>query len=101
MAFRAAVARETDKIVVTPGVGDRPLVVSSLLNSPELAQLGFQFRGFAFAAAQRVAIACFQQRDAAVLTGFLLTVVPGALASSIRTLLSGSTRTASCVVRMC
>src|SRR3546814_10562648 len=35
MAFRAAVARETDKIVVTPGVGDRPLVVSSLLRSEE------------------------------------------------------------------
>src|SRR3546814_12037458 len=53
MAFRAAVARETDKIVVTPGVGDRPPAVSSLLNRPELAQLVFQFRCFAFAASQR------------------------------------------------
>src|SRR3546814_21067739 len=92
MPFRAAVARETDKIVVTPGVGDRPLVVSSLLNSPELAQLVFQFRGFAFAAAQRVAIAGLQQRDAAVLNGFLLSVALGALGYFIRVSLSGHER---------
>src|SRR3546814_11898015 len=92
MAFRAAVARETDKIVVTPGVGDRPLVVSSLLNSPELVQLVFQFRGFAFAAAPRLALSGLQPRDAAVLDGFLLSVAPGAPGSFTRLSISGPER---------
>jgi len=87
--FRAAIARETDKIIVTPGIGDRPLMMSQLLGSPELAQLVFQFRGFAFASAQRVAIAGLQQRDAAVLNGFLLSVGLGMLSYFIRVPLSG------------
>lgn len=72
-AFRNAVLKDTDRIIVTPGAGDRPLWMST-----ELGKMIGQFRSFAFASAQRVALAGLQQRDAAVLNGLALSVGLGA-----------------------
>lgn len=76
-AFRAALVREVDRVIVTPGIGDRPLVASRFLGSPLLAQLVFQFRTFSMAAVQRVLLAGLQQRDMATLNGLLLSIALG------------------------
>lgn len=90
-AYRAAIVRDVDRAIVTPGVGDRPLMASRLLGSPELAQLVFQFRGFTFAAMQKVLIAGLQDRDAATLNGLVLSVALGSLTYYIKTLQAGKT----------
>jgi len=71
-AFRAAVLKEVDRTVVTPGIGDRPLWMSS-----ELGKVVGQFKSFGFASSQRVLLAGLQQRDAAVLNGTLLSIALG------------------------
>lgn len=71
-AFRAAVVKDVDRTVVTPGVGDRPLWQSS-----EVGKMIGQFKSFAFASTQRVLLAGMQQRDAATLNGALLSVTLG------------------------
>ena len=82
--FRAAIQKATDTIIVTPGAGDKPLMASKLLGSPELASLVFQFKSFSFASMQRVALAGLQQRDAATLSGLLLSVGLGAMVYFIK-----------------
>ena len=67
-AFRAAVVKEVDKIIVTPGQ-DRPLWISR----PLLRVIG-QFRSFSLAASQRILLSGLQQRDMATLNGALLSV---------------------------
>src|SRR5690606_21488882 len=47
-AFRAAVSKEVDRIIVTPGVGDRPLWMST-----EAGKMIGQFKSFSLASAQR------------------------------------------------
>jgi hypothetical protein len=70
--FRAAVGKEVDRIIVTPGIGDRPLWMSS-----EAGKMIGQFKSFSMASAQRVALAGLQQRDAATLNGAILSVFLG------------------------
>jgi hypothetical protein len=71
-AFRAAIVKEVDRAIVTPGIGDRPLWMST-----ELGKVVGQFKSFAFASTQRVLLAGLQQRDAAVLNGTLLSLALG------------------------
>lgn len=71
-AFRAAVVKDVDRTIVTPGIGDRPLWMST-----ELGKVIGQFKSFAFASAQRVLLAGLQQRDMAALNGTLLSVALG------------------------
>ena len=72
-AFRAALQKDVDRIIVTPGVGDRPLWMSK-----ELGKVIGQFRSFAFASAQRVLLSGLQQRDAAALNGLAVMIGLGA-----------------------
>lgn len=67
-AFRAAMVKEVDRIIVTPGQ-DKPLWMST-----ELGKTIGQFKSFAIASTQRTALAGLQQRDAAALNGALLAV---------------------------
>lgn len=71
-ALRAAVRREVDATIVTPGAGQTPLWMSS----PAGKLIG-QFRSFAFASSQSVLIAGLQRRDAATLNGLLLSIAGG------------------------
>lgn len=69
--YRMALQRETDKIIVTPGQ-DVPLFMSRPMGSMLL-----QFRSFAMGSIQRTLISGLQQRDTAVLNGFLCATALG------------------------
>lgn len=71
--FRAAIVKDVDRTIVTPGVGDRPLWMSS-----EMGKVIGQFQTFAFASVQRVMIAGLQQRDMATLNGAIMSIALGA-----------------------
>jgi hypothetical protein len=73
-AFRAAVVREVDRIIVTPGQ-DRPLWMST-----ELGKTIGQFRSFYISSMQKTFMAGLQQRDAATLQGVVLSLGLGAVA---------------------
>lgn len=72
-AFEAAVGREVDIAVITPGQ-EKPLWMSD----PILATFG-QFKAFTAAATERVLIANLQRHDAQALQGLILSVALGAL----------------------
>lgn len=77
-AFRAAVVRDVDRIVVTPGQ-DKPLWMST-----ELGKTVGQFKSFAVSSMQRTMLAGLQQRDAAVLNGTLLMLGLGAVTYAVK-----------------
>lgn len=83
-AFRAALVKDVDNIIVTPGVADRPLFMSS-----ELGKVAFQFKSFAFASTNQVLIAGLQQRDAAFLNGLLMSVALGGVVYGAKQSLAG------------
>jgi len=72
-SFRAAVVRDVDRIVVTPGQ-DKPLWMST-----ELGKAVGQFKSFGTSSMQKTMLAGIQQRDAAVLNGTLITLGLGAM----------------------
>jgi len=71
-AFRAAVVRDVDRIIVTPGQ-DKPLWMST-----ELGKTVGQFKSFGISSMQRTMLAGLQQRDAAVLNGVMVSLGLGA-----------------------
>lgn len=71
-AFRAAVVRDVDRIVVTPGQ-DKPLWMST-----ELGKAVGQFKTFGVSSMQKTMLAGLQQRDAATLNGTMLALGLGA-----------------------
>lgn len=83
-AFRAALVKDVDNIIVTPGIADRPLFMSS-----ELGKVAFQFKSFAFASTNQVLIAGLQQRDAAFLNGLLMSVALGGVVYGAKQSLAG------------
>jgi hypothetical protein len=82
-AFRAALVRDVDRIIVTPGQ-ERPLWMST-----ETGRLIGQFKSFSISAMQRVLISGLQQRDMATLSGAIMMVALGGLASVIRAKVGG------------
>jgi hypothetical protein len=70
-AFRGALKKQVDIIIVTPGQ-DKPLWISS-----ELGKVIGQFKSFAIASVQRTMLTGLQQRDLAALNGALLSVGTG------------------------
>ncbi|MER8654404.1 hypothetical protein [Mesorhizobium sp. M0847] len=82
-AFRTAVVREVDRIIVTPGQ-DKPLWMST-----ELGKTVSQFKSFAVSSMQKTMLAGFQQRDAATLNGVLLSLGLGALTYWARETIAG------------
>jgi len=77
-SFRAAVVREVDKTIVTPGQ-DKPLWMST-----ELGKVVGQFKSFGIASMQKTTLAGLQQRDAATLNGVLLSLALGALTYKLK-----------------
>jgi len=71
-AFRTAVVRDVDRIIVTPGQ-DKPLWMST-----ELGKTVGQFKSFQVSSMQRVALAALQQRDAETLSGIMTALGLGA-----------------------
>lgn len=71
-AFRAALLRDVDRIITTPGVGDKPLWMSG-----DLGKTLFQFKSFTMSATQRVLISGMQQRDAAFFSGAIAMIGMG------------------------
>lgn len=82
-AFRNALVREVDRIIITPGQ-DKPLWMST-----EIGRLVGQFKSFAISAMQRIAIAGLQQRDAATLNGAALMVALGGLVGIMKGKIAG------------
>ena len=77
-AFRAALSKEVDIAIVTPGQ-EKPLWMST-----GMGKVVGQFRSFAFASTQRVLLTGLQQRDMATLNGILLMTALGTGATWIR-----------------
>lgn len=82
-SFEAAIAREADIAVVSPGQ-EKPL----FLSRPVGALLG-QFRGFTAAAHERVFIANLQRRDARTVSGLMSTLAAGMLSYKLYTVVTG------------
>jgi hypothetical protein len=77
-ALRAAIVREADNVIVTPGL-EKPLWTSTTLG-----KLLGQFKSFAFASTQKTLIAGLQRRDAEALNGVLVMLALGAFAAKIK-----------------
>lgn len=82
-AFRAAVVRDVDRTIVTPGQ-DKPLWMST-----ELGKVIGQFKSFAVSSMQRTMLAGLQQRDAAVLNGAMVMMALGAVAYAMKQQIAG------------
>jgi hypothetical protein len=82
-AFRAALVREVDKTIITPGQE------KWLWMSTELGKTLGQFKSFSVSANQRLLIAGLQQSDMATLSGAALMVTLGGLVHIIKTKASG------------
>lgn len=82
-AFRAAVVRDVDRIIVTPGQ-DKPLWMST-----ELGKTVGQFKSFSVSTMQRTMLAGLQQRDAATLNGLMLMMGLGALSYYLKQTTAG------------
>jgi hypothetical protein len=82
-AFGAALVREIDRTIITPGQ-EKPLWMST-----EAGKLIGQFKSFQFAAHHRILLSGLQERDMRVLSGFALMMALGALSYAVREPLAG------------
>jgi hypothetical protein len=82
--FRAAVLKDVDRAIMTPGEGEKPLWTSS-----EMGKMVFQFKTFAATAHNKILIADLQYRDAEALNGFLLSVALGGVAYGAKEFFAG------------
>lgn len=85
-AIRAAIVREVDATIVTPGVGDKPLWMSS-----EAGKTLGQFKSFGMSSVQKTIFAGLQRRDAAVLNGVTLMIAFGSLTFATKEFIAGRT----------
>lgn len=74
-ALRAAIAREVDDVIVTPGSGDRP----SWMDKNDAYRLVAQFRSFTFSSTQKIILALAQD----VRTGDMATIANALVGVSI------------------
>lgn len=77
-AFRNAISRELDLMVITPGQ-DKPLFMSQQIGSVLL-----QFKSFAVSANHRILLSGMQRADADVLSGALIALALGGMVSDIK-----------------
>jgi len=73
-AYRAALVKEVDDTIITPGV-ERPLWMDSSLTGRMLGQ----FKSFGMSSVSKTMLAGLQQRDMAVLTGTMVGLAMGTL----------------------
>jgi hypothetical protein len=79
IAYKAALRKEADTVVVTKGVADAPI----FSNTP-VGKLLFQFTGFLFGAHQRVLLRGLQQSDAGAALGLTMMIAAGSLVAAIK-----------------
>lgn len=84
LTLEAAVLKEADTAIVTPGIGDRPLFMSS-----EPGKLLGQFKTFAMAANNRILVSGLQRKDAEFVSGLLAAITIGGLVYAVRQKISG------------
>ena len=77
--FKAAVTKDTDGTIITPGVSDKPLSMSSTTG-----KVVFQFKSFIFASHGRMLVAGLQQKDAAFYNGLMISMALGAMTYSMK-----------------
>lgn len=80
-AYRAALKKEVDRIIVTPGAGDLPLI----LRKTEAGKMVGQFRSFSFAATNKMLISGLQEADASTMNGWALAVGMGMVSYAFKT----------------
>lgn len=85
-AFRRAMNREADLMVLTPGQ-DKPLTMST-----EAGKFFLQFRSFMMSAHHRILLSGIQRADADVLAQFTTAMILGGLVSNIKADLGGYDR---------
>lgn len=86
-AYRAAVSKDVDSIIVTKSVGDVPLFA----NTPT-GKLILQFRNYTFAAHQRITLRAMQEDKAQFLSGMIGMAALGMLGATLRSWRGGSDR---------
>jgi len=86
-AYRAAVSKDVDSIIVTKSVGDVPLFA----NTPT-GKLILQFRNYTFAAHQRVTLRAMQEDKAQFLSGIIGLAALGMLGATLRSWRGGEDR---------
>ena len=86
-AYRAAVSKDVDSIIVTKSVGDVPLFA----NTPT-GKLILQFRNYTFAAHQRVTLRALQENKAQFLSGMIGLAAIGMLGATLRSWRGGNDR---------
>ena len=84
LTYRAALNQQVNRIIVTPGAGDR-----ALWTSTELGSLITQFKSYGQAATTRLLISGLQERDQAFWQGAFLLVGLGAMVNEIKRLQYG------------
>ena len=83
-AFRAAVGKDTDSTIVTPGVGDTPLFAHT-----PIGRLLLQFKSFTLASHQRVLIRGMQEGPASFTSGLVGMTSIGLLSAYLRAFRGG------------
>ena len=86
-AYRAAVSKDVDSIIVTKSVGDVPLFA----NTPT-GRLILQFRNYTFAAHQRVTLRAMQEDKAQFLSGMIGVASLGMMGAALRSWRGGDDR---------
>lgn len=86
-AYRAAVSKDVDSIIVTKSVGDVPLFA----NTPT-GKLILQFRNYTFAAHQRITLRAMQEDKAQFLSGMIGMAALGTLGATLRSWRGGNDR---------
>lgn len=86
-AYRAAVSKDVDSIIVTKSVGDVPLFA----NTPT-GKLILQFRNYTFAAHQRITLRAMQEDKAQFLSGMIGMAALGMLGATLRSWRGGENR---------
>ena len=86
-AFRAALAREVDVTIVTPGAGDRPLWMIGRWGN--FGKMLGQFQSFVASSMTRVTLAGLQQGDARIVGGFVGMIALGGLSFALKEMTAG------------
>lgn len=86
-AYRAAVSKDVDSIIVTKSVGDVPLFA----NTPT-GRLILQFRNYTFAAHQRITLRAMQEDKAQFLSGMVGMAALGMMGAMLRSWRGGEER---------
>ncbi|ATF53818.1 hypothetical protein [Morganella morganii] len=83
-AFQNAILKDVRTTVITPGIGDTPLMMSS-----ELGKIVMQFKTFFFATHNRALVSGIQSGDASFYYGALLQVGLGSLVYVLKSMMAG------------